>query len=282
MLFLGKAREFLQLDTLCERSCRELQRKEEGALTILWFLKGSSRLEIDGKEVEFNPNQVVFLTEFHHVVPLQLGQVQLLRFNRSFYCILESDSEVGCKGILFFGAAQLPIIQIPESELEMFRAIWDFFLHEMKSRDNLQVAMLQLMLKRVIILCTRLFKAQHKYPALAQESDLIRAFNFLVEQHFREYHKVAEYAELLYKSPKTLSNVFSKVGTKTPMQFIQDRIMLEARRLLLYSDKPVKEIAYDLGFESNQAFSRFFKTNEGISPGRFRKNVPAVEGASRG
>jgi AraC-like DNA-binding protein len=82
---------------------------------------------------------------------------------------------------------------------------------------------------------------------------------------------VAEYANLLNKSPKTISNVFAILGTKSPLQYIQDRKMLEARRLLNYSSRQIKEIAYEIGFEDIQAFSRFFKKQEGISPSKFKE-----------
>jgi len=82
---------------------------------------------------------------------------------------------------------------------------------------------------------------------------------------------------LLNKSPKTLSNVFSKIGQKTPLQYINDRKMLEARRLLKYTDKSVKEITYELGYEDVQTFSRFFKKQEGISPTYFRGCVISVD-----
>lgn len=102
--------------------------------------------------------------------------------------------------------------------------------------------------------------------------DIVREYNFLVEQHFKTRHTVAEYADLLNKSPKTLANLFGKFTQSTLLQFIQERRMLEARRLLRYTDKSVKEIANDLGFEDVQTFSRFFKTNEKTSPTAYRLN----------
>jgi AraC-like DNA-binding protein len=132
--------------------------------------------------------------------------------------------------------------------------------------------MLQMMLKRYLILCTRLYKQQHHLLAIeASSMDIIREFNYLVENHFKTKHTVAEYADLLNKSPKTLSNLFAKLGSKSPLSFIQDRKMLEAKRMLRYSDKAVKEIAYELGYEDIQTFSRFFKNNEGLSPSEFKE-----------
>lgn len=270
MKFLSNTKEYIYLKTINNTEHTTIIKSEIGCLTILWFLEDNNVIQVDGQEIHFTKNQIVFLTEFHNVTPLFIGETRILKFNRPFYCVLDHDSEVGCKGILFFGATQLPVIEIPEDEFLKFDVLWSMFTLEIQSNDNLQIEMLQVMLKRYLILCARLYKEQQKYPIEDFETDLIREYNFLVEQHFREKHSVSEYAKLLHKSPKTLSNVFSKFNAKTPSQYIHDRILLEARRMLMYSEKSIKEIAYALGYESIQTFSRFFKKHEGISPAVLR------------
>jgi AraC family transcriptional activator of pobA len=99
---------------------------------------------------------------------------------------------------------------------------------------------------------------------------LIRDFNFLVEQYYASKHTVAAYASLLHKSPKTLSNLFSKYSDKSPLQLIQERKLLEARRLLRYTDYSIQEISIKIGFEDVQSFSRFFKRKEGCAPSAYR------------
>ena len=271
MKFVGHTEEYLELETLDQNSCGILKEKVESSLSVLWFQSDGTELIIDGKAHAFLKNQIIFLTEFHQVEIKKMDSIRFLRFNRSFYCILDHDEEVGCKGALFFGASQLPVIQIPKASLEQFQTLWNMFDIEMNSDDHLQIDMLQMMLKRYLILCARLFKEQEHYPDVHQESNIIREFNFLVEKHFKTKHTVAEYADLLYKSPKTLSNIFSKMGTKTPLQFIQERKLLEAKRKLRYSDMQIQEIAYEIGYEDIQAFSRFFKKKEGISPSKFKE-----------
>jgi AraC family transcriptional activator of pobA len=272
MKFRGNIKEYLYLISDDKESVEILNEKIENSLTILWFTDlNPAVIIIDGKEYVFTKNDIVFLTEFHKVITEKINGVRLLRFNRPFYCILDNDIEVGCKGILFFGASQLPIVKIPEEESDKFETLWKMFSIEMQSNDNLQMEMLQMMLKRYLILCTRIYKSKANYPEGSKETDIIREFNFLVEKHFKTKHSVAEYADLLNKSPKTISNTFLKLGSKTPLQFIQDRKMLEARRLLNYSSKQIKEIAYEIGFEDIQAFSRFFKNQEGIPPSKFKE-----------
>lgn len=273
MIFKGINNEYLQLAKVNYKNCNVLKEEIESSLTLVWITKGETILNIDGKNYTFQQNQIITLTEFNKIGIYKIGELCLVRFNRPFYCIVHNDSEVGCKGLLFFGAQQLPIIKLPNSDQEKFNILWRMFCIEMESKDDLQVEMLQMMLKRLLILCTRLYKDQYKIETKkSQNLDLIREFNVLIETHFRTIHTVSEYANLLNKSPKTLSNIFSKVYNKTPIQFIQERLLLEAKRLLLYTEKPIKEIAYEIGFEDIQAFSRFFKGKEGISPSDFRQN----------
>lgn len=270
MKFIGHSKEYLLLENVDHTNCEVLVNTPESSLSAIWFESENNKLEVDGIEHSFEKNQIVFLTEFHKVKIKYVNQVKLLRFNRPFYCILDHDAEVGCKGILFFGASQLPIISIPEKDIETFKTLWKMFSIEMQSTDDLQMDMLQMMLKRYLILCTRIYKQQHKLDSKKEDLDLVREFNFLVEKHFKTHHSVAAYAELLNRSPKTLSNLFAQMGAKTPLQYIHDRKMIEARRMLHYSSDSIKEIAYELGFEDIQTFSRFFKRQEGISPSEYK------------
>ena len=273
MQFQSTSGEFLTLQEITTKNSYLLQQKLENSLTILWFISDNNRLTIDGQSRCFNKYEMIFLTEFHKLEIDEIQKVRLVKFNRPFYCILDHDIEVGCKGVLFFAASALPSIKVPVSDVERFEIFWRMFTLEMESSDDLKKDMLQMMLKRFLIMNTRIFKNQSQYPSEQSESDLVREFNFLVEKHYKTKHTVSDYAELLNKSPKTISNVFSNISSKTPLQFIHQRRCLEAKRLLQYSEKQIQEIAYDIGFEDIQAFSRFFKKIEGVSPSIYRKNM---------
>lgn len=273
MIFTGDTQEYIELSILEENNHKILKAKDSSSLSVLWFESDGNELVIDGKEYFFGRNQIIFLTEFHHVEMRHTGKIRYLRFNRPFYCVIDHDVEVSCRGLLFFGASQLPNITIPEDELDHLLTLWKMFAIEMHQKDNLQISMLQMMLKRYLILCTRYYKVQHDYPEIEVNTDLIREFNFLVEKYFKVKHTVNDYAELMNKSPKTLSNVFAKLGSKSPLHYIHNRKMLEARRLLRYSSKQIKEITYEIGFEDLQTFSRFFKNIEGVSPSEYKNNL---------
>lgn len=273
MIYKGKNNEYISLQDLKGNEKILFDTKLDSPLTIVWTKDESSLIEFEGTTYKLSKDSIVCLTKFHELKFVSLIEASLIKFNREFYCVLDHDKEVSCKGVLFFGANQLPYFQIPDDELETFETVWKMFQIEMQTKDEMQLEMLQAMLKRFLILCTRIYKNTHQLsPVQLEESDILREFNFLVEQHFREKHTVQEYADLLNKSPKTLSNLFSKISDKSPLQLIHERIAIEARRLLRYTDKSIKEIAFDLNFEDIQTFSRFFKKMEKMSPSDFKNS----------
>lgn len=274
MIYTGRSNEFIQLEALCGGESLHFDSGLHSPLVFVWIIDGKATISYDGEPNQIEAHTILCLTEFHRVTLTDVGAARMIKFNREFYCVLNHDREVSCKGVLFYTAGQLPMIAVPEHEREKFEVLWRMFQIEMQSRDDLQLEMLQTMLKRFIILCTRLYKSGHHYLELVvDEQDILREFSYLVETHYKQKHTVQDYAGMLNKSPKTVSNLFSKVSDKTPLQIIHERIVLEARRLLRYTDKSVKEIAYELGFEDIQAFSRFFKKIEGNSPSDYRNSV---------
>ena len=246
---------------------------EKGLYTIVWCTEGEERLVVDGYEVVLKKNQVLFCTPVNIVeIPKDNYGLIAFVFNREFYCIQHNDSEVSCMGMLFFGSSTAPIIDLTVKEQASFNAMLVLFQEEFDTRDHIQGEMLRTLLKRMLITSTRLIKQESYQPDLTvKQVDLVRRFNILVEQHFKEKHQVADYADLLFKSPKTLSNFFKKHDVKSPLKIINERIAAEAKRLLLYSDKSAEEIAYELGYNEPSHFSKFFKKQTGASPLSFRK-----------
>lgn len=271
MVFQGGTGEFFELIEFSPENKDELFRGKEDRLSVLWFLDDDSSMLVDEKLLHFKKNDLLFLTHFHRLKDPKISAAKRLQFNRPFFCILDHDSEVGCKGVLYYGASEVPRIHVEGKDLEVLSTTWRMVENEFDLQDDLQLEMLQMMLKRILILCTRVYKRSgNLIQNNTEQNELVREFNFLVESHFRTEHSVSAYAEMMFKSPKTISNVFKQMGEKSPLHFIQDRILLESRRLLGYTDKDVSEIAFDLGFNDVQSFSRFFKKLEGSAPSQWR------------
>jgi len=246
--------------------------KPLGLYTFIWSKSTAVTLEIDSIVTTVEKDHIVVLTPNQYFKFISGSDLIVYQFNREFYCIKDHDKEVSCMGVLFYGNSVIPNIVLnvkDKNKLELFHQI---FLEELDTVDTIQAEMLRMLMARFIITTTRLVKQQRKYNSTNDQIDLIREFNALVEVHFRNEHSVAFYAEKLFKSPKTLSNNFVKLK-KSPLQIIHDRVILEAKRLLIYTDKTAKEIAYELGFEDASHLSRMFKKHTSFSPSEFKKQL---------
>jgi hypothetical protein len=104
MLYKGQLNEFIRLAEIDASNLIYLKKITDG-LSVIWSLDELKLMLTE--EALFPANSVLFLTEYHKVEVLKVT-TRLIHFNRAFYCIADHDSEVGCKGILFFGASQFP------------------------------------------------------------------------------------------------------------------------------------------------------------------------------
>ncbi|HEY4289404.1 MAG TPA: helix-turn-helix domain-containing protein [Puia sp.] len=247
--------------------------KEKKYYTIAWNHGEKQSINIDGVSHNFMPHTIIplmFNQSFNFERPAEIVAWQ---FNREFYCIVDHDAEVSCAGFLFAMGEHLSI-NLDDPAQYKLKVMLDVFIEELNTQDSIQYDMLIMLLKRLIIIITGL--ARNKYipdPKLHdQRLDVFRKFNVLVEKHFHAEHTVAYYAGLLNKSPKTLSNIFALYNNKSPQQIIRERIIIEAKRLLCYTNKSVKQITYNLGFEDPAYFSNFFKKHTSLSPLEFRNN----------
>lgn len=250
-------------------------RKDKSLYKFIWLQHGSLTLEVDHIEMTLEQHEIVSLTPLHHVEFKKIeGDYLTLLFNSNFYCIYGHDNEVSCSGFLFNGTSNVMRLLLTPEQTAVLEEITDKLTHEYAVKDNLQEEMLRILLKRFIITCTRIARTKFSVNAEKEKSfDMIRQYYVLVDNHFKEKKKVQEYADMLHRSPKTLSNLFSSYGLPSPLRIIHERTEAEAKRLLLYTPKNAKEIADILGFEDLSAFSRFFKNMSGESISDYRKRI---------
>ncbi len=194
-------------------------------------------------------------------------------YNRDFYCIQIHDKEVACDGLLFNNNLNMPEVNLNITEAPFFSYIVQQMAGELRMKDVSQEEMIRTYLKQLFILATRIWKRRYLNRQLVTHSgdlEFFRKFTLLVEQHYKEKHNVSDYAELLFMAPKTITHKFKRLKLPQPNDIIKNRILLEAKRLLVHTTLTAKEIGYELGYEDPAYFSRLFVQKTGETPSGFR------------
>jgi AraC family transcriptional activator of pobA len=195
-------------------------------------------------------------------------------YNRDFYCVQIHDAEVACDGLLFNNIYNMPMTVLNVNDNKLIENLFVQINEELELKDSSEEEMIRTFLKQLLLRATRFWKKQQLGQEIASqdnEMEFFRQFSLLVEIHFKEKHTVADYADLLHLAPKTITHKFKRLGLSQPNDIIKDRIILEAKRLLIHTTKTAKEVAYYLGYEDPAYFNRLFTIKTGDSPVTFRK-----------
>ncbi len=243
-------------------------------IKILFIPKGNE-IKVDFREYKIEADSLLFINPKVVIKPNKAGDMRglLLHFNKDFYCIEIHDREVACDGILYNNVFEVPFIELDENQSTDIQKIIRDIQLEMQNEDSSNEEMLRILLKLIIIKSTRIWKQKHQLSQDDQQADVqfLRKFSKLVEQHYKTHHTVADYADMLFITPKNLSKKIGLISKETPNDIIKNRIILESKRLLAHTSITVKEIAYSLNYQDDAYFVRFFTKTAGISPLSFRK-----------
>lgn len=160
----------------------------------------------------------------------------------------------------------------------LFDELREEFAGQRPGRELALVSLTRLIFISLLRLSTRSLKAQ---PARREDLQVFQRFNVLIEERYREHWPLAEYARQLGVSEPRLNDVCRRIADLPSKRLVFDRLMQEAKRLLLFTNSPVGVICYELGFRDPAYFSRFFTRQAGLAPGEYRqrKNAEAGMGA---
>lgn len=111
----------------------------------------------------------------------------------------------------------------------------------------------------------------HHITGVRGEHRLFQRFNQFIDQYYKQHLTVPEYAQKLGVTESRLKDMCRRFANRPPKRLIFDRILREAKRILIFSDSPVSEIAYQLGFKDPAYFARFFNRLVGSSPSQWRE-----------
>ncbi|RFS15026.1 helix-turn-helix domain-containing protein [Emticicia sp. C21] len=162
-----------------------------------------------------------------------------------------------------------PFLQLSANDLsELDKYIQLICLENNKGKDK-NIEIINYLVNIILIQCANLSEKIKKNTSY--KNDLFLDFKDCLNKFYRTNHTVKFYADQLNITTSVLTEIVKRVSNKTPKQIIDERLLIEAKRLLYWSDITVREVAWELGFETDGYFIRFFKKFTGITPGDFQK-----------
>lgn len=196
----------------------------------------------------------------------------VLVFTDSFFCTTDSDARFLRSSILFNGINDNGVLQPGKAVFDNCMSICSQISSELQQEtDAGQPFILKNYLHNFLLLAER-EKRKQGFSGSSKGPDLEYAvlFKDLLDQHFTDKKQVSFYAGKLHVSEKRLGQATAKISGRTPKELISDRILLEAKRLLVHGSQSVKEIGFALGFEEPTNFIKFFRKLAGQTPALFR------------
>lgn len=247
--------------------------------SLIWFTHGKGKVKADFSEYDFNENSLFAFSPYQ---PFMLsGNENLkgvaLQFHPDFFCIHKHQKEVACNGVLFNNIYNPPFISVDGVAVATFRMLMEQMKTEMQNPALAQTELLISYLKIFLITASRLRTEQEPKVMIAiadlKEPFILQNLKEAIEKDFKTKHSASDYAKTLNISAKALAKITKAHFNKTLTDLISERIIIEAKRELYLTNKAIKEIAYELGYQDEYYFSRFFKTNADISPQVYRDTV---------
>jgi len=246
--------------------------------TVLWSQNYSGKHRIDYKEYIMRPNDIFFVSpgQVHQVEHSEDPKGMVILFSYDFLTSNYVSERFISNLNLFSEIGNTPPIQISQDAAFQLRELVYKMKTVLSHKDPFKFEKIGAYLKLFLIECM-----PFSHPPLLEKNDqfiqaggeLIQKFKSLLDEKFNEWHKVNDYSQALNVSSDYLNNVIKSSMGKTAKEMIQQRLILEAKRLGLHTNRTTKEIAYHIGFNEPSHFSRFFKKLEGGSFTNFRSSL---------
>jgi AraC family transcriptional regulator, transcriptional activator of pobA len=241
---------------------------------LIWVRAGAGEQLIDGERVPVRPGTVTLIGRgavhvFEHAEGLTAAA---LRFGDEL--LLGGEGRVAPGWLL--GGRGGRTVPVPDGEAAALEAVLRAIATEAeRPPDPLSADLERHLLATVLLWVERWYDAARTEARDPDDADvqLQRRFAAQLERDFRAHHDAAHYADALGVPPAALSRALAQVTGRSTKELVTDRVMLEAARLLRFTDASVGEVAHAAGFADPLYFSRAFKRHAGAAPVDYRARL---------
>ncbi|GAB2704812.1 helix-turn-helix transcriptional regulator [Mucilaginibacter koreensis] len=242
---------------------------------LVLFTKGGGFHTIDFQNFDVSFMQIYFM------VPGQVhswsfeGEVDgyVINFSVPFFQSFLLRADYLEQFPFFSGTVDEQVIELPNELHAPIISLMEQLIKEQEERRPLGQDMIKALLLQLFIYTGRISGHTQNSQLSGYNYTLLRSFQKLIEQHYKTLRLPKDYAELLYVTPNHLNALCNDLLGASAGEVIRNRVVLEAKRMLVNPELSIAEIAWQLNFTDNSYFSKFFKKLTGNTPEIFRKNL---------
>ncbi len=240
---------------------------------LVYFSGGRGGHSIDFVYFPVEPGQLYFMIpgQVHSWDFEGLPDGFIVNFSEQYIAGFLAEPRYLEQFTFFSGIAQEQVIVLPEPVRPAIQDLLEGIVREGNSAAPLKDDMVRAALVQLFILVSRNAGADTTKQTTNYNTVVLRNFQKLIDQHYKEKKLTKDYAAMLYITPNHLNALCKDVTGRSAGELIRDRVLLEAKRLLVNAKLSISQIATELQFMDNSYFSKFFKKYEGVTPEVFRK-----------
>lgn len=243
---------------------------------IFFVEKGSGIHKVDFNETEINAPVIYFLSpgQVHDLVfERKETEGYMINFDGEFFDKFLTKSN-GLDGLPFFGYRKsINSFHIETEKVQELKNILKKINSLFEAKSKMHVEFIRIYLLELFYTVMSGTEENTENINITNQKSIIYRFEKLVEQNYTTEHYPKFYADKLAITANYLNFICKNFSGKKAGEIIRDRVILEAKRLLVNSEFSISQIAFQLGFDDNSYFTKFFKTFSGNSPSEFRNNL---------
>ena len=238
--------------------------------------KGKAQYSIDTRQQVVKPGDLMFVSERHVIDNYEASpdfECLCIMLTTEYYHGFVQDVKNVSSLLLF--SMNNPVVPLTSKEIQVFTNYFETIRKKMADtnhhyRSPLVKALLLAMFYDMSNVIYRVERMTNRKQTRAEA--IFANFIHLLEQNFRTQRRVSWYADQLCITPKYLSEIIKKISLRTPNDWIDSYVILEARVLLKNTTKSIKEITDELNFPNQSFLGKYFKEHVGVSPSEYRKS----------
>ncbi|WMJ74969.1 AraC family transcriptional regulator [Cytophagaceae bacterium ABcell3] len=254
----------------------EYPHRHHGFYEVLFLTKGSGKHVIDFQTYVIRPYSVFFLSP-GQVHTLELSddiKGYIFLFTSEFYLFNKHNKNRLLELPYFYHLqAETPPLYIEDPAdcqtlVSLFKSACRVLdIEDQEDKEESLAALLDL----ILLHCKRLYPSVSVTGSAKKGRLLVKRFKQLIEENYQYNYSVRDYANMLAVTPGHLTETVKELTGRTSNQLIHERTIIEAKKLLQYTELTVTQISHELNFKDQSYFGRFFKKHTGVTPDEFRK-----------